>query len=271
MKFSENRSDQIGLAIIATLIVLIVFLLANIGWSDNSDDYPPVITVSGEGTAFAVADTAVFTYTARAEAETAAEAQAKVSETTAAVVAALQAQGVEERDIKTQNYNVFPRYEYRQVAPVTAESGGGIEPSFYPGNETRVLVGYEATQTDQVRVRQADTAGSLLSLATDNGAADVSSLDFVVWDETEVEAEARSLAITDAKQKANQLADQLGVRLGDIRDFYENGNEYYEPYPMDARMEMSAAKDEGGASAPANISLGENEVRKNVSITFEIK
>lgn len=262
MNFSQNRADQIGITIIITLVVLILFLLSLIfGWGsvNSTENIQSTITVSGEGQAFAVPDTATFTYTVRGEGETAEAAQAQISDAAAQVLSAMQAEGVEDTDIKTQSYNVFPRYEYRQAR---ATDGLVIEGQ-------RVLVGYEATQTNQVRVRSVDNAGNLLGLATSAGADDVSSLDFIVWDETAVEAEARSEAIADAKQKAEALADQLGVTLGDITDFYENEDGYY-PQPFEARVEMMEMDAAGGAM-PAEISLGENEVRKNVSITFEIK
>ncbi len=266
MKFTEKRSDQIGVSIIITLVVLIIFLLAlTFGWTSKADDYQSSITVTGEGRAFVVPDTAVFSYVVQAEAPTAKEAQQKITASTKKVVEALRAAGVEEADIKTQNYNVYPRYEYR-TASVSIDNGSNRP--IMPVGETRVLVGYEATQTDQVRVRKVEEAGDLLALTTDNGATSVSSVDFIVWDETAIQSEARKLAIEDAQAKADELADQLGVRLGDIKDFYENDGG--QPSIMyDAKMEM-IANDSSAGSSP-EISLGENEILKTVSITFEIK
>ena len=261
MNFTEKRSDQIGLTIIITLVVLIVFLFSQISWFKTGvNEYSPQITVTGEGVAFAVPDTATFSYTVTAEADTAATAQAEIAEANEVILSALAEANVNDNDIKTQSFNVYPRYEFRQ-----ASNGSQFI------NSERVLVGYEATQTNQVRVRVVDQASDLLGQVSSLGADNVSSLDFIVWDETAVESEARELAIADARAKALELADQLGVSLGDITDFYEDSFYYEEPRPFDARLEMAAFEDEMIESVPASVSIGENEVRKTVNISFELK
>jgi uncharacterized protein YggE len=259
MNFSEKRSDQIGFVVIITLVALTLFLLANL-FNVSDDNTEATITVSGEGQAFAVPDTATFSYTLRGEGDNAQSAQAAIATQSAEIIDALENSGVAETDIKTQYYNVSPRYEFREVS---ADRGMEI----FPPQGSRVLVGYEAVQTNQVRVREVDTAGDLLGVVTENGASDVSSLDFIVWDETAVESEARTKAIADAKEKANQLANQLGVRLGDIQSFSESSGDF--PGPFEARMETMSFDEEVASASPA-VSLGENEINKTVNITFEI-
>lgn len=270
MTFSEKRSDQLAIAGLLVLAALFVYLLSVVfGWGAiNQSDNLATIVVSGEGRAFAIPDTATFTYTVQAEAADARTAQEQIASAAKEISEQLQASGVEESDIKTQSYNVYPRYEYRRISDQTASNLGSLEIATYPVPEdrNRVLVGYEATQTNQVRVRNLDAAGNLLSLVTDNGADNVSQLDFTVWDESAVEAEARSEAIADAKVKASELAKQLDVNLGDIISF-EEVNYGYEP--MFARMEM-AASDSTAESVPAEIAVGQNEIRKTVNITFEL-
>ena len=256
MNFSEKRSDQIGLVLIIVLVILGLFLLVQTFGSDVESTYEPSITVTGEGRTFAVPDTASFNYTVRTEAASANEVARELAEVANDVNEALINSGVEEKDIKTESYNVYPRYEYGSRAGIG-----------FPEGERR-LVGYEATQTNQVRVRSIEEAPALLSIPTDNGADNVSQLDFSIWDETELEAEARQLAIDDAKQKAKALADQLGVSLGDITDYYENQEGGHYPMAFEARMEMSDDQAMGGIT---KIATGENEIKKVVNITFRIK
>lgn len=276
INFTEKRVDQIGVAVLVTLAALVLFLLSTtFGWRDNNvNEIDPTISVYGEGRAFATPDTAVFTYAVTERAETAEAASAAMTSSLNSIQTALIKAGVAAEDIKTESYNVYPQYEYRtdRVEPLPA--AGGIEPAFYPPypvEGTEVLVGYEANQVNEVRVRNATNAGSLLALATENGADVVSQLGFVVWDETAVQAEAQQLAIDDARNKAKALADQLGVRLGKIQGFYDESQVMYGQYAMDAKMEMSVSDEAGATGAPASISVGQNEIFKRVSITFEIR
>lgn len=260
MKFSETRSDQIGITVIVVLALLGVFLLTLIFNWGQEDPYQPSITVTGEGRAFAVPDTANFSYTVRSEGKTATEVSANMAMMATEIEQALIAAGVKETDIKTENYNIYPRYEY-----VNRPVNGIV----YPEGQ-RILAGYEATQTNQVRVRTIDEAPNLLSIPTENGADSVSQLQFTIWDETEIEAEARQLAIDDAKNKAQILAKQLGVSLGEITDYYENQEGGYYPIAYDMQSEMME-QDSAAKISEAQISTGENEIKKVVNITFQLR
>ncbi len=78
------------------------------------------------------------------------------------------------------------------------------------------------------------------------------------------------MAIDDAKEKAESLSKDLGVKLVRIISFYENSNDGGYPYPMYAE-----SKAIGGDMAVTNVapslSTGENKIMSNVTITYEIK
>src|SRR3989344_211052 len=72
------------------------------------------ISVSGEGEVFAVPDTATFSVTVRETAKQVKDAQDTVTKKGNDIIAYLKAGGVEEKDIKTTDYNVNPQYEWTQ-------------------------------------------------------------------------------------------------------------------------------------------------------------
>ena len=220
------------------------------------------ITVSGEGEVFAVPDTATFSVTVQEEAKEVKDAQSVATKKSNDIVAYLKAQGIDEKDIQTTDYSVYPQYDYLQ-AEVCRE---GYCP---PGRQA--LRGFQVSQTLTVKVRDTEKAGGLLSGVGSLGASSVSGLSFELdkSDQSAKEAEARGKAIDDAREKAEALAKQLGVSLVRIVGFSENGN-----YPMYyAKAEMSMATDgRGGAPAPApEIPVGENKITSNVSVTYEIR
>lgn len=222
-----------------------------------------IITVSGEGDAFAVPDVAQFTYSVFEEKITVEEAQEAVAEKANAIQEYLEEQGIEERDIKTVNYNVNPQYDYVQREVVCVRF-----PCPQPPGE-QVLRGYGVNTSVQVKVRDTEEAGTLLSGVGERGATNISGLSFMIDDPEELQREARKMAIEDAQEKAEQLADDLGVDLVRIVNFYEDGPVPHYPYDGFARKEM--ALDVADEAVVQNIALGENQVSVNVNITYEIK
>ncbi|OGG76864.1 hypothetical protein A3B35_02110 [Candidatus Kaiserbacteria bacterium RIFCSPLOWO2_01_FULL_54_24] len=220
------------------------------------------ITVSGEGEVFAVPDTATFSVTIQEEAKQVKDAQKVATEKSNDIIAYLKKQGVEEKDIKTADYSVYPQYDYTNAA-----CSGGYCP---PGRQ--VLRGFQVSQTLTVKVRDTEKAGDLLSGVGELGASSVSGLSFELdtADQSAKEAEARGKAIEDARTKAEALAGQLGVSLVRIVGFSENGN--YPVYYAKAEMSMTA-DGRGGAALPPSpqIPVGENKIVSNVSVTYEIR
>lgn len=222
-----------------------------------------VITVSGEGEVFAVPDIAEFNFSVVERRDTVEAAQEAAAEKTNEILDFLEDEDVDEDDIKTIGYNLYPRYEYRQerIECVTF-------PCPQPPGE-QVLVGYEARQSIRVKVRDTEAAGGLLSGVGQRGATEVSGLSFTIDDEDELQREARKEAIEDAQTKAEQLADDLGVDLVRVVSFSENGT----PVPYYGRGlggDMAVLEEAMEATAPA-IPVGENSITSHVSITYEIK
>jgi uncharacterized protein YggE len=194
------------------------------------------------------------------EKPTVAAAQDDATTKANAITAYLKSAGVAERDIQTSNYSVYPQYDYTQQAC----QPNGICP---PGRQ--VLRGYEVRQSTTVKVRDTAKAGDLLSGVGSQGATEVSGLNFTFDNPDAVQDEARGKAITDAKEKADVLAKQLGVRIVRVVSFSESGN-YPGPIPyykLDSAVGMGGAEP---ARAP-EISVGENKVTSNVSIVYEIR
>lgn len=220
-----------------------------------------VIDVAGEGEVLAKPDIGNFSFSVRAEGEDAAVAQERSAEAINAILAYLKDNGVEEKDIKTQYYNLNPKYRYEERICVSI--------GYCPPGE-RVIDGYEVTQSVSVKVRNLDDAGKLISGVGDLGATNISGLNFTIDDTDVLEQEAREAAIADAKEKAERLAADLGMKVGDIVAFYDDHGGYYpEPY-MARAVSMDMAYEEEAITVP-ELPTGENTIRKSVTISFRLK
>jgi len=267
---NDVQKNKLFNSIYVVLILLAIFLGAKAlnafreGGNIGRGEYPTnVISVNGTGEVLAVPDVASFSFSVLEEGKTMKEAQDKATAKINAMVSAVKALGVEEKDIKTSGYNSYPRYDYKQTQACSV----GYCP---PGKQ--VLSGYEVNQTITVKVRKTDSAGDVLTKVGDLGAANISGLDFIVDDMEKVRAEAREKAVEDAKAKAKVLAKTLGVKLETVVNFYENGDI---GYPIMYREGAMDSKQMAGNVAMPSVApqlpTGENKIVSNVTITYEIK
>ena len=215
-----------------------------------------VISVSGYGEAFGAADIATFSFSVVSEKSTVAAAQTDATNKINAITKYIKDAGVAEKDIQTTDYSVYPQYEYNQIVCVSYPCPSGRQ----------VLKGYQVRQTTTIKVRDLAKAGELLTGVGGKGATEMSGLNFTFDDPNKLQNDARGKAISDAKTKADQLAKQLGVSLVRVVSFNENGGGY--PGPM-----YTKAVGMGGdvAQSAPEISVGQNKVSSNVSVTYEIR
>lgn len=255
-----GSSRGVRIAIVATLALLAIFLflisvdkLKNLG---RDLTYPTkTITVQGEGEATIVPDIARVTFTVQETANTVAAAQDAATTRTNDALAAMRDLGVEEKDLKTLGYNVYPQYEYPACGP------NGICP---PQNPT--ITGYQVSQTVEVKVRDTNQVGGVLEALGRLGVQNISGPEFTLDDDDAATQEARAAAIADAREKAKILAKNLGVRLGPVVSFYEETGGY-------PGYDMGYGK--GGAVMEARVApslpTGESQTVIRVNVTYEIR
>ena len=261
------RHDKIKGSIVLVLLLLALFLFVKTVGEIKSYRFigggVPVtntITVSGVGEVFAVPDIGSFSFSVSEEKVTVKEAQSEATRKINVALGLLRGANVEDRDIKTTAYNIYPQYTYiREIC----------KPGFPCGGGKRELTGYNVSQTISVKIRDIDKAGEILAEIGSIGVTTVSGLNFTIDDEDELKRDARREAIDDARAKAKQLARDLGVKLIRVVSFSEGGGgPIYRGF--DFAVAESAVYGSGGLEAP-EIPVGENKITSNVSITYEIR
>ena len=254
-----NTNPVVRKSAVALLIILIAFTavktiseLKSMSYIGKGETVQNVINVTGKGEVLTTPDIATFSFTVSEENLVVSNAQKAATDKMAKILEYVKTSGVEEKDVKTVAYDIYPRYDY---------VGGNY-------SSKQVLAGYVVSQTIQVKVRKMEDAGKLLSGIGEFGATNVSGLTFTVDSQDELAREARDKAIADAREQAEKLARSLGVKLGSITSFYESTP--YQPSPLyySRDMAMSSAMVENQA---ATIPGGESKITSNVTITYEIK
>ncbi|WP_370415883.1 SIMPL domain-containing protein [Streptomyces fradiae] len=201
---------------------------------------PATVTVTGSGRAAAAPDLAVLSVGVEATRKTAKEALAAQNTAAKALVDALHAQGVADRDIRTESLS---------LSPVYAQSTEG---------ESKVT-GYQAGQTFAVKVRDIDRAGQVIGAVNDatGDAGRINGVVFDVSDPTALRATAREAAHRDAHDKAAQHARLSGHRLGRLVSLTEG--ESVRPGPA----AVPSAVADGGEAVP----LAPGEIEEHVTVT----
>ncbi len=203
------------------------------------------INVSATGSVKVTPDTVRINASVTNVGTTSAAAQSTVSSTASALRKALAANGIATQYIKSQNLTIYPEYNY------TTDKGS-------------VLVGYRASQSFEIIVRNAKNAGTVVDAAV-AATGDNMNLEGVtpyVFDNTAATNAARTDAVTRAKAKAAHYAKLLGVRLNTVTSLDETTAP--SPYPI----MMATAKMDSGAT---QIDLGQQDVSVSVAVRWSIK
>ena len=207
------------------------------------------IWVNGEGKVVAVPDVAILNLGIEAQETSVNAAQSRAAEAMAEVMEALKAQGVAEKDIQTQYFNI------QRVTRWDNEK------------QQEIVIGYRVTNVVTAKIREIEKTGAIIDAAAVAGGdlTRINGVSFTVDDPSAYYKEARTQAVTDAQAKAKQLADIAGVKLGKPTYISENA---YTPGPI-YRQDMLGKAAE--ASAPETpISPGEMEISISVQLVYAI-
>lgn len=241
---------------IALVFVALAAVIASYQYKLSVDNTYPAKTfsVDGTGEADATPDLATFSVTVITDGgKSVTEVQSANADKMDKVNAFLKDQGVDKKDLKTTQYNLSPRYSY---APCVAGSC-----------PTPTIIGYNLSQTLEVKARDNSKIGDLLSGVVTNGANSVSEVRFVLDDDGAAKDTAREKAITDAKKKAQAVAKAAGFRLGKLVTLYENTNPNPMPYGLGGGMDTAVS---AKASPTPVVEPGTLSNKVQVTLTYEI-
>ncbi|MCR4322606.1 MAG: SIMPL domain-containing protein [Candidatus Azambacteria bacterium] len=252
---NEQIKNTLG-GVMIIVAVMVTFAVASyvVTYSKSIDPSSfRSFSVSGDGKSVGVPDVAQVTFSVITEGgKDIGKLQQENTGKVNAINTFTKEQGIGDKDIRTQNYNIDPRYQYFSCP----QDGGACPPA--------QIVGYTINQSVQVKIRDFTKIGPLLSGMVQKGANAVSQLTFAIDDPTSVQNDARAEAIVKARQKAEGLAVAGGFRIGKLLSIEEYSSAPPTPYPMYERA-MG-----GGGGAPS-IEPGSQEVSVSVTLRYEIK
>ena len=206
---------------------------------------PRQISVSGTGKVYLAPDVAYVFIGVQSQAENVGDALNQNNAKAQTIAAALKELGIEDKDIQTSSFNIFPQQQYSPEGQITGTT-------------------YMVDNTVNVTVRDLSVLGKLLDAVVRAGANSINGINFDVVDKTQAISEARKLAIEDARATAQELAAAAGVTLGDLYSL----NAYMNTGPV------TVFDNKGGMAVEAGqvpISAGQLMISVDVNLSYEIK
>jgi len=211
------------------------------------DTRPRSVNVSGMGEVAAEPDLARVTLGAEARKPTLAEARTEVSATIDRVLKLTRDLGIDSKHVNATRVRVQPEYNWN------------------PKDRKRVLLGYVVRRDVQIELRDLEQLGPLLERAVDAGVNQLGDPALDSSRRKELEREAMSLAVQDARLNAEALARAAGVRLGPVRSL--NGSASSPPMPM---FRAQVAMADAAASPEATYQPGEMKFSASVNAEYDL-
>jgi len=168
------------------------------------------------------------------------------NETVARITAALTGLGILEADIQTTSFNVWREDIY---SPESGQVTGEYR--------------YHVDSSVQVNVREITRASEVLKVAIENGANNIYGPSFAIDNTDVLAAKARAAAVADARARAEQVAAELGLTLGEVTSVKEvSGGPVYAYF--------AAAGQGGGGGEGPPLSEGSLTVNIQLEVSFAI-
>jgi hypothetical protein len=208
------------------------------------------IWVGGSGRVVITPDLATLSLGVESRSKTVEQARAEAAQAMSAVMDVLKKNGIADKDIRTEYFNIQPEYVWNDFS------------------KRQEITGYRVSNSLSVKSRNLDGLGALIDAVSQAG-GDLVRINGISFSAEHPEAyagQAREAAVKDAMAKAQQFATLTGVKLGKLAYISETGGNV--PIYQDYAKGMALAAEAG---APTPISPGEMEVTITVQAVFGIE
>lgn len=224
-------------------VILILTVISAVTLQAQNKTMQPQISVSGEGKVKVIPDEAIISVAVETKGKESSKVKKDNDTSVDKVLKFLKSTKLEPKDIKTERVALYPQYDY---------------------NEKKNY--YMASQTISISLRDLSQYESIISGLIEAGVNRINGVTFQSSELEKLKSDARKLAVTDAKKKAEDFALALGQKVGKAIIVSDNSQPVYNP-PM-YRNVMMAQAEVASDMAQETLAVGEMEVNTQVNITF---
>lgn len=225
---------------------------------DKNHKYDGEINVVGMSYVDKTPDVAYLSFTAFAENREASVAESKVNDQVKLLTSFVSTEVKDDNAVTSGSVNVRPKYDYNRK------------------EQKQEFVGFEASRTVTVRVKDFNLIGEITSNALDKaGISRVNGITYDLLNRDAAQKEADSLAVADAIEKARRLAQGFSAELDSVPLSITYGTAGYDntPRPMpvyEARM-MSLKAVDGAENGYSQYVPEKIRITSNVYVSYAIR
>ncbi|WP_405079870.1 SIMPL domain-containing protein [Paenibacillus chitinolyticus] len=177
---------------------------------------PASIEVTGDGIVSVVPDRAVIVLGAVTEGEALSLLQAENARIISAVIDSLLQLGIPRDNIQTDEFRIDPQYDFQ--------------------DGKQIFRGYRVTHLLKITTERVGETGTIVDTAVSKGANSVSGVSFRTSQPQKYSKEALTLAVRNAREKAQTIAASLGVTLAAVPQSVQELGHQNEPVPFKASV-----------------------------------
>lgn len=204
----------------------------------------PMINVSGEGKVKVAPDQASISISIETKGTKAEDVKRENDTKMDAVLKFIKKSNIAKEDYQTQRVSLNPNYDYEKKKH-----------------------NYIATQTVQILLKDLAKYDELMEGLVNEGINKIDNVEFKSSKMTQLQSDARKLAVKEAKAKAEDLVSVLGQKVGKAILISDNS----QTNPPQPRMYAMKATFDAESAPRETLAIGEIEITANVSVSFVLE
>lgn len=230
----------------AVFVLILAGTITPKGLAQGREQSPPVIVVNGTAEVEADPDSATVRLGVVRQEATAQTAQEQANHAAQAVLAEIAKVGIPSQRIQTSRLTLSPVY-----APVRPEN-----------RDAPRIAAYSASNVVSIEIDNLTQIGPVIDAGLRAGSNQLEGVQFRLRNELPFRERALKQAVMDANQKAETMAQALGVRLSGVQEAMEGG---VSVVPRDRGVVAFARE-----ATPTPVSPGQMEISASVTIRYLI-
>lgn len=249
-------------------ILFLVLFLSAAAWPAETAPLTRMIYVNGEAEVKVVPDEVILTIGVETSNKNLGAAKTQNDKIVKDILAVTARNQIPTKYVLTDYFTIEPKYDYRY--------------NDSEHRDTSVFVGYFVRKNVVITIKEVDKYESVLSGVLEAGANFVQGIQFRTTELRKYRDQARVMAVKAAKEKAELLAGELGLKVGKAWSVNEDSGGWYSWYNSNSwgnrnvqYQAQNAVANSGGnygsTSEDSTIAPGQISVNARVSVSFELE
>jgi len=213
-----------------------------------------LISVSGDADVKVAPDQVLLSLEVVTVEKTVSKSKTANDEKVAKTLATIKKAGVAEKDLQTDQLRIEP-----------------VNDSGYSYTKAKDPDGYQTTKSITILLRDVSKFEGLLAAVLEAGTNRVQGITFQTSELRKHRDAARALALKAAKEKAEAMAKEYGLKVGKARSISESSSTWGGPFLRGNLAQNAAQNIGGGGDSSESFAAGQIAIHATVQVSFDLE